>query len=277
MIALLTDLAACLDADDKLQPNIFIVQQKTYLIDDTHVEKSMTTTEFYEKIKKEGPGSTAAPSIDDYLEIFSEIENSGYDKLVITVMSEKISSTYSNAVIASKQYEGNLDFLVYNTNGVVTAEQAYYADFINHQYQSLEEIKENFDRIKTKLIFCLDNIDALKKGGRISPAQAMAASLLGIKPVIHLNEGKLELYDKVRTFSKGIEKMIDYVTENIDENKVFLTSVINQGSDVGEKLFESFVDRIKDEDGIKLINEIEPTIGTHTGAPLIGVSVSWKE
>jgi DegV family protein with EDD domain len=277
MIALLTDLGACLDSNDKLNDNVYIIQQKTFLKDDTHVENNLTTEEFYEIISKEGPGTTAAPSISDYINTFDQIEKSGFKKVVIAVMSEKISSTYSNAVIASNEYEGNLEFLIYKTNGVVSAEQAYFIDFINNDYKTLEEVKENFDKIHTKLIFTLDNINALKKGGRISPAQAIAASLLGIKPIIYLNDGKLELYDKVRSFTKAIDRMIDYVTTDVDQEKVFATAIISQGSDLQEKILENFSSKFTQISDIKIIEEIEPAVGNHTGSPLIGISVSWKD
>lgn len=275
MIAIITDVAANF-LNKELPKNVYLVAQKAFTINDLQVGKDIDADEFYVNIKKAGPGTTAAPTVEEFLNVYEQVIKDGYDKVVVTVMGSNLSSTYNNAVVASKEYENNdnLEILVYDTNGVVLAEQGYVVDFLNNNYQTLEEVKKNFDRINNKLIFCLNDISALKKGGRISPTQAMAASLLGIKPIIYLNNGKLELFDKARTEKKALDIMLNYI-QNSPTNNIVHIGVLGLYS----KMFDLAIEKVNQiyNQEITKLNFLDPVVGNHTSSPLFGIGISWKE
>ena len=132
---------------------------------------------------------------------------------------------------------------------------------------SLEETAEWLEANKLRLahLFTVDDLFFLKRGGRISGATAVMGTLLGIKPLLHVNdEGKLVSYGKIRGRKASVDALIERMGElgeNLAEQEVFVAH-----ADCGEEAAYA-AEKIKELYGVKSvkINYIDPVIGSHSG------------
>lgn len=123
----------------------------------------------------------------------------------------------------------------------------------------------------SKFIFVPDSLEYLKKGGRIGSAAALLGSLLQIKPILTVEDGKTTVFTKVRTKKKAINKIIDTVLDQNSKSPIkgVVVHHINcetEGQDLANKLKASLgLDNIK-------VQSIGPIIGLHVGPGSIGVA-----
>jgi DegV family protein with EDD domain len=276
MIAIITDVAAGFKDHQKISKDIYLVKQKVFTQNNLQAEKDISIDEFYKDLKLNGPGTTAAPTIEEFTETFNEVIKDGYKKVVVILMGKHLSSTYNNAMVAAKELDsGKLEILVYDTNTILMSEQAYVYDLLKNKYDDIKEVETNFKKLNSRLVFCLTDINTLKKGGRISPAQALAANLLGIKPIIHVSDGKLEVLSKARTEKKALKIMTEYL-DDIDKSKIVNIGVLVVGSSIGNEVIELLESKYKQQEIIKT-DFLHPVIGNHTSIPIFGISITWKD
>lgn len=176
--------------------------------------------ELYARVEREGRlPKTAAPSPADFITAFSPYIDEGYDILYISLSSE-ISSTYQNAIIASDEFpEGRVtvfDSLNLTTGiGVLVMKAVEAAE----QGKSLAEIVDMLTEIRPKVDteFVIDTLDYLYMGGRCSGMQNLIGSLLKIRPVVKVTDGKMTPAYKVRgKREKAVDQMLNNALRNVD-------------------------------------------------------------
>ncbi|KRQ88019.1 DegV domain-containing protein [Caloramator mitchellensis] len=122
---------------------------------------------------------------------------------------------------------------------------------------------------KVKVAFAVDNLEYLRKGGRLSGTQAALGKLLNIKPIIHMEEGKLFVYDKVRGIKKAIARLYEYVDEkNIDVEQPVAVGTIAYKDEI-----ESFASFLRERYGFKKVytSKVGTVVATYSGEGVIGV------
>lgn len=228
--------------------------------------------DFYNKLttSKDFP-TTSQPSIAAFTSVYEEIL--AEDKEIVTiVISEKLSGTYNSAsaaasltapekvsVVDSETSVANLKYLVMLANSMAK------------EGRSREDIVAAIEREKKQMsvILTADTLEYLRRGGRLSDAQAMIGSLLNIKPIIGLVDGKLEAVGKTRGKNKALEILIDSVQENVSHITVCHILNLEEALWTKGKLKERFP-------GIEVdINEIGPVVGSHLGPKAIGICSKW--
>ena len=119
------------------------------------------------------------------------------------------------------------------------------------------------------LVFFVENLEHLYRGGRLNIAQTMVASVLNLKPLLGIEEGELVLLEKVRTRQRALEKLSEFVLEF---NRVHKLTVVHSGnsSEVSE-----LVARIQEDMPNQQIDVARygPALATHVGPDAIGVVV----
>ena len=124
-------------------------------------------------------------------------------------------------------------------------------------------------RDRSHILFTVDTLEYLRRGGRIGGAQAMLGSMLSIKPVITVKDGAVEPAGKVRTRSKALRFVVDRVKERPVQS---LCVVHAQATDVNE--FIAMLEPIVPDTEI-VVGTIGPVVGVHTGPGAMGVT--WFE
>ncbi len=159
---------------------------------------------------------TAAPSPEQYRKVFEEMTKRG-DSVLCFTCSSRLSASYQSAVIAKDMVEGKIDII--DTRTAALGSGMMVIDALQHRSEgkSHEEIVDlcrgRVSRMCTLIL--LDTVEYLKKGGRINPLAARMASVLSIKPIIHvMKDGTNEVIHKARSFQKGMEWVREYVMEH---------------------------------------------------------------
>jgi DegV family protein with EDD domain len=118
---------------------------------------------------------------------------------------------------------------------------------------------------RTRVWGALDTLDNLKKGGRIGGAKALVASVLSIKPIIEVRNGKVEEGGKQRTRARALDFLVDKVREQAPVENLAVMH-----ADIAD--IDSFVERLRPlGSGDIVVGDIGPVIGTHSGRGAVGV------
>lgn len=197
----------------------------------------IVTEELYQKVDEYGIlPMTAAPSPGDFFNAFKPFVDEGREILYIGI-SSLISSTVQNATIAKGDFEDAKieivdSFNLSNGEGVLL----YKAFDLIDQGMELEEIAKTLRAMTPKLrtSFVVDTLDYLYKGGRCSAVQHFFSSLLKIRPIIKIEDGKMTVGEKVRgKMEKALDLMIEDILSRkgrIDSNRIFLPHSMAQDS-----------------------------------------------
>lgn len=228
---------------------------------------------YFEKLKVSPDfPTTSQPSIDTFLKIFEEAIERGNEVLTI-VISAKLSGTYNSASVAAEMIASDKISII---DSVTTAGNLKLlvnrAKEMAEEGLSRQEIVETLEaeKLKTSISLTVDTLDYLKKGGRLSGAQALIGSMLQVRPVIALVDGKLEPVGKVRGKSKALDMMVGRIPENVEKIVICHIFAIDEAMTLKAQLEAKFP---KAE---VLIDELGPVIGSHLGPKAIGICSKWS-
>ncbi len=233
----------------------------------------LSTKEFFEKLEvAEKLPTTTLVSPGAFVEVFSEILMEGDQVLGLFIASE-LSGTYDSARMA-KNMIGSDDIHIIDTRSVCLGSFALILEAIKlvEQNKPIEEIVDELERLKEKVVVAaaLDTLKYLEKGGRLTKGQAVLGTLLNIKPIIGVKDGKITVIDKIR----GKNKAIKWFDEWIEKNNYDLSdkTVLLFHGRAYEQL-KLLRDAIEKKYRIKNIieQEIGAVIGTHAGSGVLGI------
>lgn len=226
---------------------------------------------FYQKLREGADAKTIAISPDAFREVFSRYLAQDFDILYLA-FSSGLSSTYQNALIARNELleqHPNATILIVDSLQASLGEGLFvnYAVELKKQGLSIQEAAKQLEASRQQFCayFTVDDLHFLHKGGRVSKTAAVVGSMLGIKPVLHVNqEGKLIPIGKVRGRKQSLNALVDKMeakTVNTQNDIVY----ISHGD--CEQDAKYVADLIKKKFGIKsfLIHYIGCSIGSHSG------------
>ena len=206
-----------------------------------------------------------------FSEKIEELVKEGHEVIVITI-SSKLSATYSSALNACQQFPGKA-YAVDSLNAT-SGERVLclYALKLIEEGYSTKEIVDKLNEIKEKIVVvaCVDTLEYLKKGGRISSTTAIAGELLSIKPIIGVVDGEVKMSSKtvgLRRAYKALDLFID--GKEIDFNLPYC--FVYSGTDKTNLLNYLEVSSHKNQFTKIDINQIGSTIGTHVGCGAVGI------
>lgn len=210
-----------------------------------------------------------------FKEIFNKLTANG-DQVIAIVMSSKLSSTYNSALLAASKFDGSV--VVVDSLNASVGEKilCLYALELIKQNKSLADIIEELNTLKHKVNFiaAVDTLKYLERGGRVSAAAAAIGTLLSIKPIIAVLEGKVEVIGKTvgsKKVAKLLNKLIaksgtiDFTKPIIFVHSGLLKDNINKYINESMELWGEHLDQIP-------ITILGNTIGTHVGPGAIGVT-----
>lgn len=236
-----------------------------------YTNEEIESVAFYNKMREGMVAKTAAINPDTFEARFEEALKQGKDVLYLG-FSSGLSTTYNSSKIAAEELKEK-----YPERKVVTVDTlaasagqgmlVYLAAQKKKNGAEPEEIAEYIDGIKNNLChwFTVDDLVYLKRGGRISPTVAFVGNILGIKPVLHVdNEGHLVSVTKVRGRKAAIAKIAEKYGELAKDTENGIV-YISHGDCIADA--EALKERLSTEYGAKveLITDIGAVIGAHSG------------
>ena len=232
---------------------------------------NLTSDEFYDMLTScnEFP-RTSQPSPQSFIEIFEQAKNDG-DQLIYLCLSSCFSGTYQGALIAKDMVEYDNIYIV-DTMGVthIIGILAQYARNLINDGLTAGEIVDKCEEIKDKIkVYAgVDTLEYLYKGGRLSRASAAVGEIAGIKPIITISGGRVEVAGK----SIGKIRAMNFVIDKLKTHDINLDFPIFSLYTSGIENCEAFEEKLQDNGyDIKGRLQVGPTIGAHTGPGVYAV------
>lgn len=279
--AIVSDTSANLP-EEIIEKNNITMVSLSYFINDVEYKcyekgKKTDLKAFYAKMREKQDIRTSLASPESFLTVFEDILKKGEDVLCITI-SSNLSGTYQSAKIAAgevKEKYPDRNVLVVDSYGaslgmgvlVMLAVQQKNAGMgLQENFNYLEE-----NRLKIAHWFTVDDLFFLKRGGRVSASTAIVGSVLGIKPLMHMDiEGKLTPIGKVRGRKKSVDFLIEKYKEDTCDKKTHLVAISHGDCLEEAEYVAEEIKKIAKPDEI-IINYIDPGIGTHSGPGTLAI------
>lgn len=279
-VKIIADSASDLHAEDYQKYDIDCVRLGVVIDEKTYSDgKEISPKKVYDMMRDGAAPKTSQATPEDFKETFTKYAKKGQPTLYIAFSSE-LSGTYQSATIAAQEVQEEYpdwELKMIDTKcasfgcGLVVLQAAQFAQ----ENRSLEEVTATAQYYADHMehIFTVDDLEYLQRGGRVSKSAAFIGTLLKIKPVLHVEDGKLVPLEKVRGSNKVFRRMLDIIEERgVDlENQVVGIShgdVIDTANDIADMIKERF--NVK---GVE-IRMVGATIGAHSGPGTIAIFFS---
>lgn len=256
--------------------NIVILPQY-YHFDDGVIygdELTLTADEFYDRLARGEKSLSMGCNPARVRELF-EKELSAEKDILCIMFSSELSGSYSTVVTVSNElleiYPDRKIYVMDSLNASAGAGMmVYMARDLQKEGVDAGEIVERIEDIKSRFqaMFVVDDLQYLVRGGRLSSFSGAVGTILDIKPILHLQEGKICVLKKSRTRKKAVTDLLEAFKEK-KPDPVYLAVVYTKN----EEAAKEFALRIENETGIAIrhIIPINPTIGAHTGPNALGI------
>ena len=227
--------------------------------------------DFYERIRAGATATTSAISVGDFEEAMRPILEAGKDILYLG-FSSGLSTTYQSAAIAADGLREEFpDAKIYTVDSLAASlGQGLFVYLCVQQKRAgkaIEEVRDYAEATKLKVChwFTVDDLNHLKRGGRISAATALFGTMLAIKPVMHVdNEGHLIPVSKARGRKASLLALVDQMEQTAIDPR-HQTVFISHGDCEADAQFVA--DEVRRRFGTEdiHINYVGPVIGNHSG------------
>ncbi|PKM94111.1 MAG: DegV family protein [Firmicutes bacterium HGW-Firmicutes-1] len=272
-IQIVTDSTAYMLREQAIEKEIEIVPLSVYF-NGTVTNEGFPGefNDFFEALmtSKDFP-TTSQPSAEAFKSVYEKALACDKEVIVI-VISSKLSGTYNSASVAAKMVDENrisvIDSETTASNLRILVERAKE---LSEEGKPREEIVKiiNEEKSRMSINLTVDTLDYLKKGGRLTDIQAFIGSILNIKPIIALVEGKLVPVGKARGKSKAIDMMVSNIPMDVKIISICQISALEEAEQIKHILSSKFAHAHIN------IDDLGPVIGAHLGPKAIGICFTW--
>ena len=237
----------------------------------------ISADDFYNRLESMRPQipTTAQPSSGIFAEIYRKLAQAEKDILSIHI-SSGLSGTINSAMDGGAQVKGEANVSYWDTLSLSGGErfQVLIAALANKAGWAMNAIQERLALIreKTEVIYTLDTLEYLARGGRIGRVKAIAGALLNLKPVIRVDaDGKYSTVSTSRTLNKSMTVIADHLVEKYGNVPLWVTVLHGRFAEKADMLADEFKRKLN---VAKMeVQRISPVLGVHTGPGIVGAAV----
>jgi DegV family protein with EDD domain len=274
-IALVTDSTAYIPKDIvskykiTVAPQVLIWGEKTYL-DGVDIQPD----EFYTRLKTATVmATTSQVTIAAFRNIFNNLVEDGYEVLALLI-SEKLSGTIDSAVQARDLLPGMpIKIVDSQTTAMAMGFQVLTVARAIEQGASMEECIALAEEARKHVgvVFAVDTLEFLHRGGRIGGAARFLATALNFKPILEVTGGRVEAIERVRTRSKSLQRVVEIIEERVaGRTPVRLATLHANAQEDALKTLDMANSRMQSIESI--ISEVSPVVGNHAGPGTVGLA-----
>ena len=278
---LMTDSSCDLPADLAAKMDLTVLPLFVYINEKKYTnyldEREISFSDIYAKLRTRCPAKTSAVNMNDFMGPMEDLLKSGRDVLYIG-FSSGLSGTYNAGAAAAQELADRYpERKIYAVDSLCASLGQglliYHAWLEKQKGRSIDEVRDFTEANKLHLChwFTIDDLMFLKRGGRISGATAVVGSVLGIKPVMHVdNEGHLIKVSTARGRKASIKALADEAEKRGIDLKdqvifIFHGDCADEANYLGDMMRSRF--HVKDV----LVNYVGPVIGAHSGPGTIAL------
>lgn len=277
-VAVVTDSTINIPADLAKPYPLFVVPLQLIWGEETFRDSvDITPAEFYARLKtaKVMP-STSQPSPAVFIELYSKLLNQGYDILSVHI-SSKLSGTLASAEQAKAHFPGaNIELVDSMSTSMAVGLPLMYTLRAAANGATLRECKALVQQgcANSGVLFAVSTLEFLHRGGRIGGAAAFLGTALNLKPILELQDGRIEAIERVRTMSKASERLLNLFEERIHgRTPVWISALHVDAANEARDILGLARQRFNNGDVIEAnISEVSPVVGTHAGPGTVGLA-----
>lgn len=275
--AIVTDSTAYIPDELCKQLNITVVPLSVIFGEETFFDGvSIKPSEFYTRLasSKVMPSTSQATPAGMH-KAFNDLLEQGYDVFGVFI-SDKLSGTMASAKQARDEFPSAKDKIVLfdsENTGMALGYQALTLARAAADGASLADCQKLAEKVRpnTGVFFAVETLEFLHRGGRIGGAQRFLGSVMNVKPILTIKDGKVDSADSVRTTKKAHEKVIDLVTEKCAGQSNIRLATLHANAEASAK---EVLDTASSKLGAveSILSSVSPAIGTHTGPGTVGLA-----
>jgi len=274
MIKIVTDSSAYLPADLVQQYDIHVIPLRVLFGEQAYRDDiDLSNQEFYRRLAEaETLPTTSQPSAGEFFDLYSELSKDGHEIISIHI-SSKLSGTISSAQSAKEMLPEARITIIDSAStamglGLMVLRAARAAAEGKTSAEIVAAVEEMIPAMN--VVFVVDTLEYLQKGGRIGGAAALVGTLLKVKPILCLKDGRIEPLDKVRSKRKALARLLEVVEERVGPGTSVQVAVLHaQVPDEARGLEQEVRARFNCTECY--FSELGPAVGTHTGPGLVGL------
>ena len=280
MLRILTDTASDFDLEEAASLGITVLPMEITIGGQKFKDRyDLTPDRFYEMlIESSDMPHTSQINSYTFEQEYEKIRAAG-DSAIVILMSSRLSGTYQNAVIAAREY--NNIHVIDSRNGSIGEQLLVrYAVMLRNRNREMDDIIHRLEvrRNQIRVLALLDTLEYVKKGGRLGTAAAAFGTLLSIKPVLTVENGKIKILGKARgsrngnnflnkeIVATGIESRLPVAVAYSGLDHTKLDHYIEDSRPIWEGMIDSLP-----------VSQLGSTIGTHAGPGTIVVAYFMKQ
>lgn len=275
-VAVITDSTAYIPQDLVEEYNIVVLPQVLIWNGDTMEDGvDILPTEFYQRLEQaDAIPTTSQVTIKSFKEAFERLSAEGYDILNV-LLSDQLSGTIDSAVQACQFCpEANIEIVNSETVamalGFIVLETARAAA----EGASLAACKQLAEEMKKRVgvVFAVDTLEFLHKGGRIGGATHFLGTALKLKPILEVTGGRVEAIERVRTSKKAHHRLVELLQERTQEyDAIQVASLHANVLEDAQALLEDAQNHL-DKITKTVFTQVSPVVGTHAGPGTVGLA-----
>lgn len=280
-IAIVTDSTSDITPQEAKDNDITVVPIPVIIDNHEYLDKVDIDAQKLFETQRNGASfpKTSQPALGQMIELFNKLHNEGYDTIITVTLTSAISGFYNTLVSIAKNHpEFNLhpfdSGMTVRTMGMLTVAAAKMAKkgfTVKEIFSRLEEMRKSIG-----VLFVVDDLQNLVRGGRLSNASAFIGTMLQIKPLLTFDSEtyKIVSYDKVRSLKRAIKKSEDLAKKQISESpyKDKLRFIIYNSNDEAQaqKVADDFRALYPDQK-VEMV-DFDAVVATHLGEKSLGIT-----
>ena len=253
-------------------PNVRVVPLYVSFGEDTYRDYvELAPQAFYERLAgADGLPSTSQPTPQDFADVYAEL--SGYERIYSLHLSAKLSGTFQSAALAAEELGDRVRLVDTETASLAIAMLASAFQRRLSRGTSDEELDALVESFKQRcdVVFTVGTLEYLQKGGRIGRAQALAGTLLNVKPILSIDDGIVVPIGRVRGRQKALEEFARVFTEETEDRPGLRIAVAHAEAPEWIDVITQLVRSRRPQAEIELVGALGAVVGAHAGPGAVG-------
>lgn len=276
IVRIVTDSTADLPKEIADNYGIIVVPLKIMFGNEVYRDGiDLDSAAFYSRLKgTTAPPTTSQPSPGEFVAVYERLTQKG-DSVISIHLSSALSGTFHSAQLAKTMVDSKDVFVIDSRSvsmglGLIAIAAAKAAREGQTRKQIFNLINDLINKVS--VMFVVDNLDYLERGGRIGRAGAMLGSLLNIKPLLTFKEGQVTPLEKVRGKIKALDRLVELSGASYDPGRRLVCSIVHADDYTSMMKLQEKVSAAFNCSEI-ILSELGPVVGTHGGPGVVGLVV----
>ena len=269
-IAWVTDSTSTIDSAFAEEHDIYVVPLRVVFGENSYKEMTEITVEqFYERLSLSGKASSSQPPVGEFLQLYERLKEH-YDDVIAIHCSSQLSGTLHTSIQAAEMAGVEIVAIDSKAGAFPLREMILRGIQWQKEGATPQQIKQKILLLIEKMSFYLlpTSLAQLHRSGRVSGTKLLISQLLKMHLLLRFEEGKVVVFDKIRTLNKAKQRMLDLLGQ--DYNKVRQVCIMHANDYEKAKLLQQHINNTMPKLSTEIMSFI-PVVGVHAGEGTLGL------